>query len=332
MRIEEAEYELLYAGRTITADIMPFVIGITFSDRAKNESDEIEISLDDTQANWQSSWFPVQGETISLLITKRNKTLNCGNFVIDEITGNFSESGDEISIKAIGTGINKALRTISNYAHENKTIREIVNAIASKHGLNVSGHIPNITLQRKTQYNQTDLQFLKSLSEKYGFTFTIKGNQLIFTESFQHESDDVELYFDRHQISSLSIVDKSTKKYRDAILKYHHPQTKKAITYRTSETNFPNNSSDTLVLHTRVENERQAEQILKSALHAANSLKQEGTIELPGNPEVVSGRKINITGFGLFSGDYYVLETTHSVSREGDYTTSATIKKTRNSE
>ena len=77
------------------------------------------------------------------------KLLNCGCFEIDEIE--FQTPPDTLTVKALATGITKALRQNNSVAYENKSLKQIANEIAKKHNLTLVGEIDDIRVERITQ-------------------------------------------------------------------------------------------------------------------------------------------------------------------------------------
>lgn len=325
----KTQYEIIYNGKNITGDILPSVKAFTYTDKATGEADEIEIILEDSKQLWQLDWYPNKGDIISAKIIDLGRVLNCGTFTVDEITGSGSkDSGDTFSIKGLAAGIGKKIRTKNSYAHENKSLREIVNTIATKHGLTVEGKIDNITIRRRTQYRQTDLNFLQSIGNEYGYTFSIRDKKLIFTNVFDLENKKEALTLHRKEIISYSITDKTSVMYQNARVRYHNTKQKKVVTHDVTESNeaFKGKKPDTLELHVRAENKQQAELKTKVALYKQNSMQQEGQIEMPGNIYALAGNNIELVGFGFFSGKYYLPESSHQVTDNG-YITSLNIKR-----
>ncbi|WP_153799079.1 phage late control D family protein [Foetidibacter luteolus] len=329
MQVPKTTYEVLYNGKNITGDILPYVLSINYTDRATGEADELEIVLEDSAKLWQLDYYPTHGDTVSVQFFDLGRTLNCGAFTIDEVTASFSLDGDIVTIKALAAGIHKDLRTVKFYAHEKKTLREIANTIASRHGLTVEGNIPDVRIERKTQYQKTDLHFLQELAHDYGYTFSVRENKLTFTNMLELESKETSLIINRNEVTRVEVTDKTAQTYRTADIKYHHPRKKSTIVFTKpeNETAFKSAKADTLVMRKRIENKQQAEIMATVALYRANSLKQEGTVEMPGNVFVLAGNSVQLTGFGMASGKYYITESTHSVSRDGGYASAAQIKR-----
>lgn len=329
MNVPKVNYEILYNGKNITGDILPYVISLSYTDKSKDESDELEIILEDKDGLWKAEWFPTTGDTIEARIFDLNGTLECGRFIVDELAGEGSESGDTFAIRGLAVSINKALRTKTNYAHENKTLRELANYVAAKHGLTVEGKIDEIRIARVTQYLQSDLSFLRRLAGDYGYTFSIRDSRLTFTSVFELEKKDAAFAIHRTEMIDYSITGKTANTYKSAKLSYHNPRQKKLIehTAQESEQAYQGAKVDTLEVKARAENQQQAEIKSRVALYRANSLQQEGTVNMPGNIYAVAGNNCTLEGIGAFSGLYYLDSTTHSVDADSGYTTALSVKR-----
>ena len=331
MNAPKAQYEILYNGTNITGSILPFVINFSYTDKSKGEADEIELQLEDTDKLWQNEWYPTKGDTLQANIFVLGQELNCGVFTVDEIVSEGTkDGGDVISIKGIAAGINKKIRTRNSYAHENKTLREIANTIAAKHGLSVQGRIIDVRIARETQYNETDLHFLHRIADEYGYTFSIRDKLLIFTNIFEIETKTEALTIKRAEMISRSITDKTSKTYKAVKISHHNPKQRKVITHeqRESEPAYKDAKSDTLVIHLRAENSQQAEIKSKVALYRANSLQQSGNVSIPGNILALAGNNCEVTGCGVFSGKYHISQSTHNVSKDSSYITDLELKRT----
>lgn len=325
--------KVIYNGKNITEDISRFLISVSYTDKVSGESDDIDIKLDDSDGLWANSWYPQKGSTISLEIGYDNgKMLPCGTFQIDDI--DLSGPPDMITIKALSTGINHKLRTKRSYAHENKTLKDIINTVAEKYGFTVIGDIENIRIGRVTQNRESNLKFLSRLSAEYGYAFTVKGKSLVFTSVFSLEGRNKSLVIDKTDCVSYGFRDKLIQVYNKATARSHNPNSNKTIngTYQIDDStgNFDLEDAetlDTLEVRTKTENEQQANAKSKAALHRANSLQQTATVTMPGNILAVSGNNIELTGFGNLSGIFHILSSTHSIDKSGGYLCSMEMKR-----
>lgn len=322
-------YEIVYNGKNITTDILPYVLSFTYTDKSSGESDELEIVVEDSSGLWRNEWYPLKGDFITAKISNMGITLECGKFNVDEMSATGGSGGDTVSIKALAAGINKKIRTKNSYAHENKTLREIANTIAAKNGLKVSGKIDNISIERITQHRETDLKFLHKLAGEYGYTFSVRDTTLVFTKISELENKKAAFVLTNKEIISWSITDKTAHTFQAAKVSYHNPKQKEVIDFEHKEdaAAFKNAKSDTLVLNVQAENKQQAEIKAKAALYKVNSLQQEGSVEIPGNVLALAGNNCELIGLGVFSGLYYIQSSTHSISQDGGYSTSLEIKR-----
>lgn len=324
-----SSYEIIYNGKDITKDILPFVLSMTYTDKSEGESDELEIVVEDKDGLWANEWYPQKGDSIVARIKSNSEVMECGVFEVDELTGTGGSSGSSVSIKALGAGIKNKIRTKKSYAHENKTLREIANTIAAAHGMTVEGNIANIRIARVTQYRQNDLKFLKKLSHEYGYIFSIRGKKLIFSSIFDIEGASASFVIDGKNIISWSITDKTSETYLNARISYHNSKQKKVISHTQKEKSpsYSSVKSDSLEIHIRAENQQQAEIKSKVALYRTNSLQQSGTVDMPGNIIALAGNNCDLEGLGMFSGLYYISESKHTISRSDGYVTSLTVKR-----
>lgn len=341
MNLTPATYKIIYNNKDITADITDHILNVSYTDKVAGETDEASITVQDSDGLWQNAWYPKKGATLQIEMEQDGRVLNCGTFTIDEIEmASDRSAGDIITIKGIAAAITKKLRTKRSTAHESKSLREIVNTIAAANGLTVQGTIDNITFDRKTQYNKTDLRFLKELADDYGYIFSIRDSTLIFTSVYELEKRTHVLSIDKTELTAWNITDKSAQVYKSAKVAYHNPAKNKTeyfeqqadteSDYATGETDIDGgNAADSLTIKTRVENKQQAEAVAKSKLHQKNTVEADGSMSMPGNPLLVSGNNFELTGMGTLSGINHILTATHTIDRSSSYTTSVEVKRVK---
>lgn len=333
MNLQQITYRVTYNSKNITKDISEFLLSLSFKDNVQGETDEFEISLEDSQLLWQNDWYPLKGDKVQIEIIDGDSILNCGVFSIDENNLKSDRSGDTFTIRGLAAGMTKQLRTKRSTAHESKTLAEIARTLASKNGLTVVGAIDDIRIDRVTQYRETDLRFLARMARSYGYTFSIRDTQLIFTSIYDLEKKDHILSLDKTDVISFEFNSKSNDTAKRAHVKYHNPANNELVedTVEADESvdgsSLDELSTDELNDYAKAENQQQAGAIGKSKLHAKNSLEQTTTIAIPGNTLIVSGVNVELTGFGKFSGKYHVINTDHSVSKGSGFSTSFTAKK-----
>lgn len=330
-------FKVLLNGKNITEDISQHLIELSYTDKITGESDEVEILLEDKDGKWQNEWYPPKGANLSIEFGYNNgQVLKPNSFELDEIVSSFSQDGDTVTIKGIGASFIKTkVKTKRSYAHENKTLSEIVNTIAARYGLTVIGNIANITIGRVTQKREKDLTFLSRLASEYGYNFSVRDKKLIFIPIRSLESINHVLTIDKTDIISGGITDKSTSIYSAANVRSHNPNTNKVVSAGVTVDQVQNKDKvdfayikqgPTHEIRTKTENAQQGKAKAEAALHVFNGLQQTANLSLPGNVLVLAGSNIELTGLGINSGIWNILSSHHSITLDG-YTTEMDLKK-----
>lgn len=278
------------------------------------------------------SWYPEQGDKLSLSCGDPfTGLINWGAFEIAEIEWERSKNGgDTVTLKALSTGITKANRTLQPRPYENMTLENIVKVVAGRLKLTVSGSIANIKINRITQYQERDVEFLTRLAKQYGHTFKIVGNKLVFTQNSELAKQDAVLIIQPEEITRIRVRDLINGVADKAVVTGYDAKTKKAIYSERKGKNLrPKSkratSADTLKIiankgETQAEMDARADAALDSEEQCA------GSLSLFGNALLVSGQVIELQKIGKFSGKYLIKQARHDYSRNRGYTTDLDIK------
>lgn len=192
---------LTYNDRDITADVSNYIESFSFTERAKNgESDDLNITVENTTGIWSNGWFPERGATLTAQIISENwyrpndyVTLDCGSFEIDDLTDSGPVS--TFSIGALSVGITSSIRGESrSQAWENFKLSGLVNDIAQRHGFDVffdSDYDP--VIDRFDQKNESDLKFLIKIAEYIGVNVRLSHNKIIVYQERLYDAREVSL-------------------------------------------------------------------------------------------------------------------------------------------
>lgn len=329
-----------YEHKDITSDITPYVTGVTYTDYLSGQSDELSLELEDADGRWLDAWYPDKGDALSVDIGYDTAPLlPCGSFEIDEPELSFPPS--VVTIKGLATGIKKSVRTRVGRAYENTTLAAIAQRIAKRNKLTLVGKIREVRIDRVTQYQERDVEFLTRLSREFGYAFKIIGNKLVFTEMADLRETEATITIERTDCTSIQLRDKLKEVYKEAKVKYQNPKTKKLVVYGAKDGEVQvvgstaaagksagrQASADTLNITARSGSKATAQVKAQAALDTANMEQTAGSIGLPGDQRLVAGITINLTGFGRLSGKYLVGQARHQISRSGGYTTTLDIKR-----
>lgn len=329
--VRAPRWTVAIAGKNVTEAIMSYVKKVTYTDHAHGASDEIDLELEDSAGVWRSTWYPTQGDAVVVAMGYAGEQLlPCGSFEIEEIE--ISGPPDIMHLRALASGIKEPQRTNRSAAYEETTLREIAATVARRHGFSVVGEISDVRLNRITQNQEPDLGFLKRLAGNYGYVFSVKGQQLVFSKYSKLRTASPVLTLHRAgDVESYSLRDKSLKVFKDCECAYDDPKTKTCMTHKAQAKSVY--SGDTCKIIRRCETPQQAKLQSAAELEKQNDGKYEGTITLEGNTRLVAGNTVALAGFGQFDGTYLIDSSRHSIDVPGKaYGTEITIKRGYESE
>lgn len=341
-KVPHPVFVLAYEQKNITSDITPYVRSVTYTDYLSGQSDELEVELEDADGRWARHWYPSKGDTLSLKIGyEAAPLLPCGAFEIDEIE--FAQPPATVSIRGLATGVKKSVRTRVGRAYENTTLAAIAQRIAKRNKLTLTGKIRDIRIDRVTQYQERDVEFLTRLAREYGYAFKIVGSKLVFTELANLRDGTAVATLRATDLISIRLRDKIKDVYQQAKVKYHNPKTKKLVVYgvkndgqvaevgqttsSTKKQSGQSASGDTLKLSTRSGSKAAAQAKAQAALDDANLQQTAGSLTVPGNPKLVAGTTFNLADCGRLSGKYLVESARHRLDRGGGYVTELEVKR-----
>lgn len=330
--IQRPDFSLFYDKTNITGDIEPHLIELTYTDHLEGQSDELSVKFEDISGKWIRQWFPTQGDKLKAAIGYANEQLvEVGAFEIDEVEYEYKPS--TITLRALSTGISKANRTLQPKAYEKTTLAQIVGIVANRLKLKVVGKIKAIPIQRVTQYQERDVEFLARLAREYHHSFKIVGSQLVFTDKAELGNSEPVIELDESQCKSIRLRDriKDTAKQvdvsgYDASGKKVVKKFKKSTALRQNIKQAKPSSEDTLKVVTRGESQEQIDARSDAALAEQNEDQSAGNITLIGNPKLVAGSTILLRNLGVFSGKYLIKSSRHSISRSQGYTTDIEVR------
>ncbi len=315
-----------YLKKDITADLAPYLISFTYTDYAHGKADDLELTLADPKGLWLSDWYPGKGDQVEASLEFEETVLNCGVFEIDEIEA--SAPPREVVIRAHSALVTKDLRlTKRTKTWENTSLQAIAQEIASKAGLTLLFDGEDPQFKRIDQTNESDLAFLKRICEKTGHYLKLAHEKLIISQETFKNGGPLAGTLKPEGLLSWSFRDKTHKIYKKCRVSYWDPEKKQVLTHEEEDPNAPE-TGEVLVVNERVEGLSQAIELARKRLAMANRFKTEGEVRLPGDPKLVAGVSVELSGFGELDGRYAVEESQHEYSREG-YTTTLKLRRVK---
>jgi phage protein D len=226
----KAVWFLTYENVDISDELAPMVTSIEYTDNLTGKSDEIQVNVENRDGRWINGWYPSEGDRIALKLGWEDQPLiDCGAFKVDEIEA--TGAPDAVSIHALAAKPAKPVRTITNRAFEDTTLRELAAKLSAELELVVVGDVADVKLGRVTQTGTT-LAFLQRLAEQYGYAFSIRPPNLIFYEIAKLDAADAAIFLAKQDLLDYHLKGKTQGTYVAIEFNYFDAQQKKNITVR----------------------------------------------------------------------------------------------------
>ncbi|BBD08440.1 contractile injection system protein, VgrG/Pvc8 family [Desulfovibrio ferrophilus] len=183
-KLHKPAFRIVANGDDITASIRKRFISLSITDEAGMQSDSLSLVLDDSPPHIR---LPSQGAELRVWLGYEPSVRFMGLYVVDEIGLILSPA--RMTIKAAGAPFEKStayreLQTQQTRSWTPRTVRELVEAIASEHGLTpaVGPEIGQITLPHVDQINESNMHLLTRLAMDLDAVAKANGGSLIFVK------------------------------------------------------------------------------------------------------------------------------------------------------
>lgn len=180
------DFELV-ANSNYASDVLrDRLLSLRVTDEADIKSDTIEIKLDDRDNLIE---WPEFGDEIECFLGYKGEPLSrVGVFIVDEL----SHSGPpySLSIRANATDMRSEFKQHKVRSWDNVTIQNIVDVIASEHGLipKVSVDLSSIVLIHEDQTSESDFHFLTRLAREFDGVVKPTNGYLLFVNKGESKS------------------------------------------------------------------------------------------------------------------------------------------------
>jgi len=306
-KVRRADFRVVYSGKDVTEDVAPAVVEINYTDNLTAD-DLLEITVENKDGRWLNSWFPEDGDEIEVWVGWEN-LYPLGKFTVRKVR--FQPRNFTATITAVSHNLKKSIRrTKKNRSFEKTNLKKIVEQIASENQLQPVVEVPDVPIERVDQFDQTDAQFLKSLSEKFGCIFKVAGDRLVFVEESYLEGKDSPFVITPDSIIDIELSSDAGKIYRACEVRYYDPKEGKEKVYTYT---LPERVGEVLKTRERVENLQQAITLARSLLRRKNRRKRTLRAVIPGAP-LFAGMTFTLSGYGQMDGKYIVDIALHRVS------------------
>ncbi|SDK78191.1 hypothetical protein SAMN05661010_00063 [Modicisalibacter muralis] len=172
------DYRISLQGQIITPRFRGRVESLRLTDRRGLEADQLDLVLTDDDG---ALALPPRGAELTLAIGWGGEALvERGTFIVDEVE--HSGAPDRLSIRARSADMRGSLPGKRTQSWHKLTVGDIVTTIAKRHVLapKVGRNLAGIRIQHIDQTDESDLNFLTRLAERYDAVATVKAGNLLF--------------------------------------------------------------------------------------------------------------------------------------------------------
>lgn len=313
-------------GHDVTLDLMPYLVSLTYTDKADEELDDLQIVLEDREGIWQGDWLPQTGDVIEASIQTENwreigavEELPCGTFEVDEMELESSaEGGDTVTVKAVPAAVKSSLMLQKKTrSWEKAPITTVIADIAGAAGLDTLYRGPELVYERVEQRQESDLEFMQRITKEQGLRLAVKSDRVVVYAG--QTADRLEPIAIRRASEAdpgegLDFQSFRAKRTTEGIYTQCVVGYTKAADSETIETqyepNIPPTTGRVLYINKRIENQAQAERMAKAELRDKNRKEQTASLSGMGDTRFRAGTVLDIQGWGRFDSKYVIAQAT----------------------
>lgn len=165
-------------GADLTSRMAPRLVELTLTECRGGEADQLDLVIHDHDGRMD---LPKRGVLLQVAIGWRDSALvEKGTFQVDEVE--HQGAPDTITIRARSTDLTHKIRSRRERSWHEVTLGDVVRAIAGEHGLqaNIAAPLASIAIPHLDQANESDINLLTRLGQRFDAVATVKAGKLIF--------------------------------------------------------------------------------------------------------------------------------------------------------
>ncbi|PZU93135.1 MAG: late control protein [Chelatococcus sp.] len=170
-------------GKEVAAGFYGRLIKATIRDEAGQTSDQLTVELDDAG---NAIELPPAKATIEVAGGwKDGEFGKLGTFELQSISlKGDAESGETMTLQASAADLKRKLKDVDREAFENKTVGEIVQAVAARNGMTarVDPELAKVTIPYRARIDTSEIDFLTTLADELGGVVKPMGSQLVVSK------------------------------------------------------------------------------------------------------------------------------------------------------
>ncbi|WP_184438685.1 phage late control D family protein [Xanthomonas cannabis] len=172
------QWRVVLDGTDLTARIAPRLLDLTLTECRGGEADQLDLRIHDHDGKMA---LPKRGVRLAVALGwKATGLVDKGVFVVDEVE--YSGAPDIITVRARSADLTADMRTRRERSWHSTTLGAVLNALAGEHGLTprVAETLARTRLPHLDQANESDMNLLTRLGQRFDAVATVKAGSLVF--------------------------------------------------------------------------------------------------------------------------------------------------------
>lgn len=304
---------MTYNRSDVSKKIANYVENVTYEANATGSADSLSISLDNSDARFNTSQMPKKGDRINAKLNFHNwltagKTfaVKCGIFMVDDVS--FSGEPNVCDISGVSMPVKGNFKTQRTKAYKKITLKELGKKIAKRAGIKLYYEGPVVNIKEIEQSDISDSEFLMNTCKEYGFGMKIYNGKIVIYDEETYEKKKPVATINKKDCLDYNWNTTMQKTYTEAKVKYTDPSNDKnhCITIGSK--------GRTLTTNATAFSKKDAGLKAKAVLADENKKATTMSITIEPNARIVETSVVNIRGFGKLNGKYFVEKIRYSIS------------------
>lgn len=172
------QWRVVLDGTDLTERIAPRLLDLTLTECRGGEADQLDLRIHDHDGKMA---LPKRGVRLAVALGwKAAGLVDKGTFIVDEVE--YSGAPDIITVRARSADLTADMRTRRERSWHNTTLGTVLNTLAGEHGLTprVADALARTKLPHLDQANESDMNLLTRLGQRFDAVATVKGGALVF--------------------------------------------------------------------------------------------------------------------------------------------------------
>ncbi|MEB1942383.1 phage late control D family protein [Xanthomonas campestris pv. campestris] len=172
------QWRVVLDGTDLTERIAPRLLDLTLTECRGGEADQLDLRIHDHDGKMA---LPKRGVRLAVALGwKATGLVDKGTFIVDEVE--YSGAPDIITVRARSADLTAYMRTRRERSWHNTTLGAVLNTLAGEHGLTprVAEALARTKLPHLDQSNESDMNLLTRLGQRFDAVATVKAGALVF--------------------------------------------------------------------------------------------------------------------------------------------------------